>query len=147
MRARVNVLAPVVLLAGILLAGCGTAAARPGNGGGHPGSGTVPSSACRARPGEALVRLSDTSPAPRVTVRTGADVAVTVPRWSWGTATDVTGAGRILREECSVTLPGGGSRTIFLAVGPGRTRLGATVQPASNLMMPAWGGEVIVSAT
>jgi hypothetical protein len=141
MRPRVSVLAAVVLLAG-----CGTAVARTGNGGVHPGSGTVPSSACRARPGEARVTLTDTSPAPDVTVRVGTEVAVTVPRWSWGTATDVTGAGRILREECSVTLPGGGSRTIFAAIGPGRTRLGATVQPASDLMMPAWGGEIIVSA-
>jgi hypothetical protein len=81
-----------------------------------------------------------------VTVRLGAEVTVTVPRWGWGTATDVTAADRILREECRVLLPGGGSRTIFLAIGPGRTRLGATVEPASNLMMPAWGGEVTVSA-
>jgi hypothetical protein len=130
----------------VLLAGCGTAAARPGSGAIHPANRTVSSSACSARSGEAAVTLTDTTPAPAVTVRLGAQVTVTVPRWDWGTATDVTGAGRILREECSDALPGGGSRTIFLAIGPGRTRLGATVEPASDLMMPAWGGEVIVPA-
>jgi hypothetical protein len=35
-------------------------------------------------------------------------------------------------------LPGGGVRTIFLAAGRGSTRVGATVQPASDLAMPAW---------
>ncbi len=41
-------------------------------------------------------------------------------------------------------LPGDGRRTIFLAARHGSTWLGATVPPASNLMMPAWGGKVIV---
>ena len=50
----------------------------------------------------------------------------------------------ILQEECTVLLPGRGRRTIFLAAGPGRTRVGATVEPASNLAMLAWGGDVIV---
>jgi hypothetical protein len=37
-----------------------------------------------------------------------------------------------------------GRRTIFMARRAGRTFLGATVEPASNLAMPAWGGTVIV---
>ncbi|MGD0067443.1 MAG: hypothetical protein ABSB76_28905 [Streptosporangiaceae bacterium] len=91
--------------------------------------------------------LTDTSPQPVVTAPPGARVVVIVPRWGWGTATDVdvVRAG-ILREECSALLPGGGRRTIFLAVRPGRTRVDATVEPASDLAMPGWLGNVIVRA-
>ena len=82
-----------------------------------------------------------------VTVPPGGHLVVTVPRWGWGMATDVHPArAGILREQCTVLLLGHGRRTIFLAAGPGSTRLGATVQPVSNLMMPAWGGTVIVRA-
>ena len=89
--------------------------------------------------------LTDTSPTPKVSVPPGGHLVVTVPRWGWGTATDVHPARRgILREQCTVLLPGHGRCTIFLAARPGSTRLGATVQPASNLMMPAWGGTAIV---
>jgi hypothetical protein len=57
----------------------------------------------------------------------------------WGTATPVHPArAGVLREQCTVLLPGDGRRTIFLAARHGSTWLGATVQPASNLMMPAW---------
>jgi hypothetical protein len=138
----------VIAIAGvILLAGCGAAAAASGSGAAHHSSGAGSARACKARPGQAIITLTDTSPAPAVNVRVGADVVVTVPRWGWGTATDVNLAtGGILRQKCTVTLPHAGRRTIFVAARAGRTRLGATVQPASNLMMPAWGGEVIVSA-
>lgn len=80
-----------------------------------------------------------------VTAPPSAHIVVTVPGWGWGTATevDVARAG-ILQEQCTVLLPGRGRRTIFLAVRPGSTWVGATVEPASNLAMPAWGGEVIV---
>jgi hypothetical protein len=54
--------------------------------------------------------------------------------------------GGIVREQCTVLLPGGGRRTIFLAARPGSTRIDATVEPASPLAMPAWGGDVIVRA-
>ena len=71
-------------------------------------------------------------------------IVVTVPRWGWGTATDIyVVRSGILREECTVLLPGGGRRTVFMAVAPGSTRVGATVEPASDLAMPA-GGRVIV---
>jgi hypothetical protein len=72
-------------------------------------------------------------------------IVVTVPRWGWGTATDIDVArSGILREECTVLLFGGGRRTVFMAVMPGSTWVGATVEPASDLDMPAWGGRVIV---
>jgi len=86
-------------------------------------------------------------PAPAVTVVPGADLVVIVPGWSWGTATNVHPASAgIVAGQCTTVLPGNGRRTIFRAAEPGRTWLGATVQPASDLMMPVWGGEVIVRA-
>jgi hypothetical protein len=114
----------------------------------HPGSRHSPAGrSCSARPGWAAITLTDTSPVPAVTAPPGAHIVVTVPRWSWGTATDVDVArGGILREQCTVLLPGGGRRTIFLAARPGSTEVGATVQPASDLEMPGWGGDVIVRA-
>lgn len=102
---------------------------------------------CSAQPHWAAITLTDTSPTPMVTVPPGGHLVVTVPSWGWGTATDVDPArAGILREQCTVLLPGDGRRTIFLAARHGSTWLGATVQPASNLMMPAWGGKVIVRA-
>jgi hypothetical protein len=93
----------------------------------------------------AVITLTDTLPVPEVTVPVGAEIVVTVPRWAWGTATDVNVTpGGILRDACAVLLPGGGRRTIFLAVSQGSTRVYATVEPASDLAMPAWSGEVIV---
>ncbi len=146
-----------VAAAAVLLAGCGTALARPGSGPVHPVGTTVTEPAhpdsghspigrsCPVLPRWAAITLTDTLPVPVVTVPPGARIVVNVPRWGWGTATEVyVTHGGILREKCTVLLPGGGRRTIFLAAGPGRTRVGATVQPASNLFMPAWGGEVIV---
>jgi hypothetical protein len=82
-----------------------------------------------------------------VTVPSGGHPVVTVPSWGWVMATDVHPArAGVLREQCTVLVPGAGGRTIFLAARHGSTWLGATVQPASNLMMPAWGGKVIVRA-
>jgi hypothetical protein len=144
----------------VLLAGCGTALARPGSGlvhpvgttvtePAHPHSGDSPiGGSCPVLPGWSAITVTDTVPVPVVTVPPGARIVVILPRWGWGTATDVDVAhGGILREKCTVLLPGGGRRTIFLAAGQGGTRVGATVQPASNLFMPAWGGEVIVRGT
>lgn len=127
----------------VAAAGCsGTAATAPG----HRGTPHLPiGRPCPARPGSAAITLTDTSRTPMVTVTLGAHVVVTVPAWGWGTATDVHVAhGGILREQCTVVLPGHGRRTVFLTVRPGSTWLGATVQPASNLAMPAWGGKVTV---
>jgi hypothetical protein len=134
-------LAAALGIAATAAAGCSsTAQTAPA----QPGHAPVERS-CSARPGWAAITLTDTSPQPVVTARAGARVVVIVPRWGWGTATDVdvVRAG-ILREECTVLLPGGGRRTVFLAARPGRTRVGATVEPASDLAMPAWLGNVIV---
>jgi hypothetical protein len=136
-------LAAALGMAAAAAAGCvgtGTAAPPP------PDSRHLPiGRPCSARPGWAEITLTDTSPTPKVSVLPGGHLVVTVPRWGWGTATDVHSARRgILREQCTVLLPGLGRRTIFLAARPGSTRLGATVQPASNLMMPARGGTAIV---
>jgi hypothetical protein len=102
---------------------------------------------CLARPGWPRLTLTDTSPAPVSTVQAGSRIVITVPRWSWGGATPVHVAkSGLLREVCSVVLRDHGRRTIFTARRAGRTFLGATVEPASNLAMPAWGGTVIVRA-
>jgi hypothetical protein len=102
----------------------------------------------RAQPGWPRLTLTDTSPAPALAVKRGSFIVVTVPRWGWGHATDVqvTKSG-LLREVCTVELRGKGRRTIFVARRPGAAHLGATVAPASNLEMPAWGGTVVVRAT
>jgi hypothetical protein len=80
-----------------------------------------------------------------VTVKAGSFVVVTVPRWHWGQATQVRVAkSALLRQVCSVMLRNHGRRTIYVARGSGTTYLSATVEPASNLAMPAWGGKVVV---
>lgn len=136
--------------AAVLLAGCGSAP-DPGAGSAAPTPGLSAHSPtrqpCSAPASRSVITLTDTLPWPVVTVPVGAHVVVTVPRWHSGTATAVADAGGgILREQCTVLLPGGGRRTIFAAVRPGSIHLGATVEPASNLMMPAWRGEVVVRA-
>ena len=112
----------------------------------HLDSGHSPAGrSCSARPGWAAITLTDTQPQPAVSAKPGARIVVTVPRWHWGTATEVHVArAGILREECTVLLRGGGRRTVFLAVRPGSTWIGATVSPASGLFMPGWGGTVTV---
>jgi hypothetical protein len=126
-------------------AGCsGTGQTAPA----HPDSPHSPAARpCPARPGQAAITLTDTAPRPVLTAPPGSRIVVTVPPWGWGTATDVTvGRGGILREQCTVLLPGGGRRTVFLAVRPGSTWIAATVEPASDLAMPAWFGDVTVRA-
>jgi len=138
-------LAAALVLAAVAAVGCSsTALAAPT----HPDGRDSPvGRSCSARPGWAAITLADRLPAPVVTVPLGAHIVVTVPRWGTGAATDVDVArGGILREECTVLLPDRGRRTIFLAARPGSTRISATVEPASNLFMPAWMGEVIVRA-
>jgi hypothetical protein len=138
-------LAAALAIAAAAAAGCSSTAAAATT---HPDGRDSPTvRSCSARPGWAAITLADSSPAPVVTAPLGAHIVVTVPGWGTGTATDVYVAhSAILRQECTVLLPGRGRRTIFLAARPGRTRISATVEPASNLFMPAWGGEVIVRA-
>jgi hypothetical protein len=103
---------------------------------------------CPVGSAKAVIILTDTLPAPVVIVPVRAIVVVTVPRWSSGRATVVNAAvGGILREECTVLLPGGGRRTVFQSLRPGSTFLGASVEPASDTFMPAWSGTVIVRGT
>ena len=87
---------------------------------------------------------------PTVTVSPGAHVVATVPQWYTGeTAIDASGGG-VLREECTVMLPGGGRRTIFAAAGPGRAYVGTSgqsgpyAQADGPFMIPSWDGYVIV---
>jgi len=87
------------------------------------------------------------SPTPTITVRVGGELVVTVPGWHWGDATDVNvGNPGVLSEQCSVLLPDHGRRAVLLAVSLGESHLSATVTPASDVMMPAWSGEVVVTA-
>src|SRR5215813_2798535 len=105
----------------------------------RPAPGTEPANArCAARPGWSRLTLTDRSPVPSVTIKAGSLVVVMVPRWGWGQATQVRVARPgLLREVCSVVLSNHGRRTIYVARVPGATFVGATVEPASNLAMPA----------
>jgi hypothetical protein len=101
---------------------------------------------CSAKADSASITLSDTSPQPVLRVRLGSLVVVTVPPWAWGRATRVSvGHHGVLAEKCTLALPDRGRRTIFIAKRPGSTSLYATVTPASDLLMPSWGGEIVVS--
>ena len=109
-----------------------------------------PGNSCWPEPGWAAITLSETSAGPTATVSPGAHIIATVPQWYTGeTAIDASGGG-ILREECTVMLPGGGRRAIFAAVRPGRAYLGTlgpsgpTAQPDGPFMIPSWNGYVIV---
>jgi len=101
-----------------------------------------PGNSCTGQPGWATVTLSDSS-RPVVSAPPGALIVATVP----GGGADVTGisagSGAILKEDCTISLPGGGRRAIFTASKPGTTTLFSTVPP-SPAAMPAWLGEVIV---
>lgn len=91
------------------------------------------------------IRLTDAAHVPTVTVRVGSPLVVVVPPWGWGKATDVhVSPGGTLSEKCTILLRDRARRTIFVAAKPGGSYLGATVYPASDLAMPAWGGRVTV---
>jgi hypothetical protein len=129
-------------LAAIALAGCTTAAAAAPHQASHQ---ERAGRSCNAGPTWPVIKLTDSSKQTVLTVRTGSPVVVMVPRWSWGKATDVQVISPgILREKCTVLLPDHGRRTIFVAVGQGRTLLSATIAPPGDAMMPAWGGVVSV---
>jgi hypothetical protein len=109
-------------------------------------AGHLMSARCEAPRGSVSLTLTDTIPVPRVTAKVGRYIAVTVPAWHWGTATNVqaTTIG-MLRQVCTVVTHGHGRLTVLKAARAGSSHLGATVRPASNLFMPAWGGIVIVT--
>jgi hypothetical protein len=52
----------------------------------------------------------------------------------------------VIRELSSDLLEGGGRRSILVAVSPGSAEISAGVKPVSRLMMPAFGGHVVVTA-
>ena len=102
-----------------------------------------PGNSCAPQPGWAAITLTDTPPAPALAVPPGARIIVTVPGGP-SAATDVTvSSAGILREGCTILLPDDGRRTIFAAIKPGTTFLGATVEPYGGPMW-AWSGKVIV---
>lgn len=107
-----------------------------------------PGNSCWAQSRWAPITLSDSSPPPLPVAKTllGARIVVTVPAWSpnSGGASDVTSAPNgILREECTISLPGGGRRTIFTAIKPGTAAI-SSEEPPSPYFMPVWSGEVVV---
>ena len=102
---------------------------------------------CSANPAWPYITLDDRLPRPTLSVPVGVVLVVEVPRWGWGEATDLSISNtRVLQEQCSVLLADHGRRTILLAVGRGHSDLEATVTPASNAAMPAWLGNVVVTA-
>ncbi len=109
-------------------------------------AGHLVSARCQAPRGSVSLTLTDTIPAPRVTTKAGSYITVTVPAWHWGTATNVqaTTSG-VLRQVCTMVTHDHGRLTVLKAARAGSSHLGATVRPASNLLMPAWGGIVIVT--
>jgi hypothetical protein len=104
-----------------------------------------PGNSCTAKPGWATLTLSYSTPGPVVRTPPGAHIFVTVPAWRIGSATDFyLTTGGILREDCTISLPGGGRRAVFSAIKPGIAVLGADQEPPSPFFMPYWAGKVIV---
>jgi len=91
--------------------------------------------------------LSHVRPRPTISVPVGTRFVVSVPPWHFGQSselriTDTT----VIRELSSDLLEGGGRRSILVAVSPGSAEISAGVKPVSRLMMPAFGGHVVVTA-
>jgi hypothetical protein len=137
----------VVATAALAMAACSSARANPG-GISHP-SGTktdAVGSSCSSPTGAPSLTLTDMSPTPTVTVPVGTHLVVLVPPWSDEEETPLhLGDPSVVGEECSVTLPDHGTRTILLAGAPGTSTVSATVKPGSDTMMPAWLGTVVVT--
>jgi hypothetical protein len=82
---------------------------------------------------------------PSVTVKEGSCVDVVVPAWAYGSPTDVTVTPAGVLDQRSTALRADRSRfTDFMAIGLGTAKLAAADVPASGLMMPAWGGRIVV---
>jgi len=109
---------------------------------------TTASSSCSA-PGAPTITLTDMLPRPTITVLVGSNLVAIVPGWGWGEATDLHIVDpSVLTESCSTLLSDRGRRAVLVAESPGQTYISATVMPASQAMMPAWGAEVtVVTAT
>ena len=112
----------------------------------QPTRGTSLPESCAGPSGSPSISLSDLLPTPTVTLPVGSLLVVEVPEWHFGVATDVRiGDTRVLAEQCSVVLPGGGRRAVLIAQSPGRSALSATITPATDVFMPAWQGDVVVN--
>jgi hypothetical protein len=142
------VVAVLVATAGLAMAACGSSA----NPGGTPAPSTTAADgigpSCSLAAGAPSLTLSDTSPAPTVTVPVGTRVAVLVPPFSDQSGTPLhRGDPSVVDEVCSVTLPDHGTRTILLAKSPGRSSLSSAAAAGSgDTMVPAWLGTVVVTA-
>jgi hypothetical protein len=104
-----------------------------------------PGNSCWARPGWTAITLSYTSPLPVMSTPLGSRVVVNVPpdSASTGGAFDVTADPGILREDCTISLPGNARRTIFTAVKPGTSGVYSS-EPPSPFFGPGWSGKVTV---
>lgn len=134
----------VVATAALVMAACGSSA-----GPGAPGTTKTDATgaSCSSPADSPSITLTDTSPAPTVIVPVGTRLVVLVPPWSDEEETPIRrGDPTVVGQECSVTLPNHGTRTVLLARAPGTSTLSATVTPASDTMMPAWLGTVVVTA-
>lgn len=112
---------------------------------------TLPTNAsCSSPPGSPTITLSDTSPTPTITIPVGGVLVVMVPSPEEPEfeATDLhIGDPTVLSELCSILLPDHGRRSVLLALVPGTSDLGATFTPPSDVLMPAWLGQVIVQGS
>jgi len=107
-------------------------------------------SSCLTASKAPTITLKDIIPAPRIRVPVGtALVVLEPPYWLRDTEVQVTD-GKVLKEQCSVSLSNHGRRTIFTALRPGTSGLSATITPPQpfspgwDLNMPGWLGTVIV---
>ncbi len=137
----------LVATAALTMAACSSTSTNPG-GATHPSGDKTDAdgSSCSLPTGAPSITLTDMSPSPSVTMAVGTRLVVLVPAWSDEEETPVhRGDPSVVAEECSVTLPDHGTRTILLARAPGTSTLSATVTPGSDTMMPAWLGTVLVT--
>jgi hypothetical protein len=106
-------------------------------------------SSCSLSAGSPSLTLSDMSPAPGVTVPVGARIVVSIPSAAQAGPEEDTDVHIVndlaVKEECSVSLPNHGRRTILLAISPGTSGLSATITPSTDTAMPEWLGTVDVT--
>jgi hypothetical protein len=107
-----------------------------------------PGDSCWAQPQWATITLSFETPAPAVTVAPGARIFVTVPGgWNGPTSDVYASAPGIIREDCTVSLPGGGRRAVITAIRPGSTAIVSEEQPTDSRLPNGGGlGKVVVQA-
>lgn len=101
---------------------------------------------CSLGPSAPRLTLTYSVPTAKLSVPVGDRFEVLVPRWHWGHASSLeNGNTRVVRQVCSLLPSSGGRRAVFEALRVGVAHLSATVTPPSNLMMPAFAGDIIVT--